>query len=292
MPRPSKRRLPGRHPLLAPLSMTLALALAPSASAQETPATETPPVEAPAPETPAVETLPRPKVQTTTPTTAVAALDRASAAYEYGDMTQVVDATRPIIDGALPATEAERAQALRFLGIGLFLTGRQGGAEPYFVELLRLRPRIKLDPATTRPEVVAFFEEIRRRHADELNEVISSQSRRTLAWSFLPPLGQFQNGDRMRGWIILGFEAAALAGAVTTRLVLESWRGSGDTFEGRTNTASALRTINHVSVALLAITYIAGVTDALLRDRGEPDERTTSLTFVVLPTGAGLAARF
>src|SRR3954454_17350888 len=82
------------------------------------------------------------------PATAIAALDRAAAAYDYGDMKQVVESTRPIVEGALPATPEQRTQALRLLGIGLYLTGRTAGAETQFLELLRLQPRTRLDPTT------------------------------------------------------------------------------------------------------------------------------------------------
>src|SRR5688572_24557912 len=68
------------------------------------------------------------------PTTAVAALDRANAAYEYGEMAEVVEAARPVVEGAVPADEPQRVQALRLLGIGLHLTGRESGAETAFVQ--------------------------------------------------------------------------------------------------------------------------------------------------------------
>src|SRR5437667_10524052 len=74
------------------------------------------------------------------PTDAATALERARAAYEYGEMEMVVDSARLVAEGRLRPTDAQRAQALRYLGIGLFLTGRQEGAEPAFFELLRLRP--------------------------------------------------------------------------------------------------------------------------------------------------------
>ena len=52
------------------------------------------------------------------PESAAAALFRASAAYEYGDMNQVVESARPVTEGLLPASSYEQGQALRLLGIG------------------------------------------------------------------------------------------------------------------------------------------------------------------------------
>jgi hypothetical protein len=228
----------------------------------------------------------------TLPAIAVAALDRASAAYDYGDMTQVVHSTRLIVDGALVATPGQRLEALRLLGIGLYLTGRPTGAESYFLELLRSSRRARLDPTTTRPEVVAFFEDIRRRHAAEIQDAARVRSRRSMVWNFFAPIGQFKNGDSARGVVVLGLEVASLATAVTTRLVLDSWRAEHDEFPGHTEVARTLRTLNQVSVGVLAATWVIGVTDAFLRSDHEPDSPEPRLSFHLLPGGAAFSARF
>jgi hypothetical protein len=226
------------------------------------------------------------------PATAVAALDRASAAYDYGDMTQVVDATRLIVDGALFATPGQRLEALRLLGIGLYLTGRPTGAESYFFELLRSNRRARLDPTITRPEVVAFFEDVRRRHAAEIQDAARVRSRRSMVWNFVPPIGQFKNGDRGRGFVILGLEVASLATALTTRLVLGNWRRDHDEFPGHADAARTLRTLNQVSVGVLAAAWLVGVADAFLRSDREPDSLEPTVTLHLFPGGAALSARF
>jgi hypothetical protein len=243
-------------------------------------------IAAPAAAQPAAEPAPAPAQVEPVPTTAVAALDRATAAYDYGDMNQVVNFTRPIVDGALPSTPVQRQQALRLLGIGLYLTGRPAGAETHFLELLRAQPRTRLDPTTTRPEVVAFFEDVRRRHP-ELHPQHSP------LWNFLPPLGQFKNGDRARGWVFLGVEATSLAAAVTTRVILESWRkdGPGNQYE-HTDTARTLKTWNQISVGVLAASWALGVVDAFLRSDHDADQPESRVSLLLLPTGAGLRATF
>src|SRR6185369_15413414 len=60
------------------------------------------------------------------------ALERARAAYEYGDMEMLVESARMVAEGKLRPTTAQRAQALRYLGIGLFVTNRPEGAETAF----------------------------------------------------------------------------------------------------------------------------------------------------------------
>jgi len=158
------------------------------------------------------------------PPTAFAALVRAAAAYEYGDMAQVVDAARPVAEGTLPSSAEQRARALRFLGIGLFLTSRALGADNAFAELLRVDPSARLDPTTTRPEVVAFFENIRHQH------VARERASRHFIWNLLPPVGQFRNGDTTKGWLVGGVEVIALGTCVASRLVSYSWHHADNTY--------------------------------------------------------------
>jgi hypothetical protein len=236
-----------------------------------------PPVEKPAP-APAV--------------TAVAAIDRANAAYEYGDMKEVVTAARSIVDGEVEATPMERMQALRLLGIGLYLTGRPAGAEAAFFELLRSRPKSRLDPTTTRPEVVAFFEDVRRRHRADIEDAARARTRRSMVWNFLPPIGQFKNGDYGRGGVLLGLEVASAATAVTTRLLLNNWCGAHNLCPGHEGAAHSVRTMNFVSTGVLAASYIYGVIDAFVRSDREPEGEERQLSLFLFRGGAGLAGRF
>jgi hypothetical protein len=275
-----------KAPALFLLLLTLvctALAAASPAVAQPTAA----PSAAPPAPTPAAPSPPPPT------TSAAAALDRANAAYEYGDMKEVVESARPVVDGATEATPAERLQALRFIGIGLYLTGRPTGAEGAFLELLRSRPKARLDPTTTRPEVVAFFEDVRRRHRSEIEDAARARTRRSLVWCFLPPVGQFKNGDPGRGTLFLALEVTSAAAAITTKLMLESWRLPNNTSK-HPDAAETLRIWNFVSVGVLAASYTAGVIDALLRSDREPadEERAQPVSFFLFPGGAGLSGRF
>jgi hypothetical protein len=216
--------------------------------------------------TPAPPLLPAAAQPLAPPTDAVTALERARAAYEYGDMEMVVESARLVAEGRLHPTPPQRAQALRYLGIGLALTGRTEGAETAFFELLRLRPDARLDPTTTRPDVVAFFEDVRRRHADEIKEAARQRPGKSLALELLPPFGQFQDGHRARGYTILALEALSLGGAIATKVQLDSWASQypHQTFGPHADAARTLKTLNAVSVAVLAATIVAGIVDGVV----------------------------
>ncbi len=219
------------------------------------------------------------------PQDAAAALIRASAAYEYGDMNQVVESARPVAEGLLPATSEEQIQAFRLLGIGLYLTNRPLGAETAFTELLRKDPRARLDPTSTRPELVAFFESLRHQ------QIARQRSTRKMYWNLIPPVGQFQNDDHVKGWLILGVGVASLATYATSLALYKSWELPYGEFK-HPDTAQTLKTVNVIGGGILIATYIYGVFDGLI-GYGKPlDESKPPVSLLFSPGGGGLGFTF
>jgi hypothetical protein len=243
------------------------------------------PGEAAAKPSPQPAAKPEARVPDRPPQDASAALVRAAAAYEYGDLNQVVEAARLISEGSLPATQEQQVQALRWQGIGLYLTNRPLGAETAFTELLRKDPHARLDPTTTRPEVVTFFESLRHQ------QLARQRSTRRVIWNFIPPIGQFQNEDSGKGWIILGVGFVAAASCVTTYAVYKSWELSNNQSK-HPDAAETLKTVNIVSGTVLGILYIYGVVDGLI-GYGKPlDEPRLPVSLHFFPGGGGLGFTF
>jgi hypothetical protein len=245
------------------------------------PSPSAPPPVAPPPTVPGLSATP--------PADAATALARVRAAYEYGEMDMVVDSARMVAEGRLHPSPAERAQALRYLGIGLFLTGRQEGAETAFFDLLRLRPQSRLDPTSTRPDVVAFFEGVRRRHADAIDAAAKDKPGKSFALALLPPAGQFQSGHKGRGITIAALEVLSLGGALATYFQLRAWERSDHTFGpgpgekgvDHTDDAHTLKALNAVSVAVFATTLIVGAIDGIVSYYAmDADDTGTSLADV------------
>jgi hypothetical protein len=219
------------------------------------------------------------------PKDASAALVRASAAYEYGDMNQVVESARSVAEGLLPATPTEQIQAFRLLGIGLYLTNRPLGAETAFTELLRKDPRARLDPTSTRPELVAFFESLRHQ------QMARQRSTRKMYWNFVPPVGQFQNDDNVKGWVILGVGVASLATWATSLALYESWKLPYG-MSTHPDTAPTLKVVNVIGGGLLISTYIYGLFDGLI-GYGKPlEESKPPFSLFLMPGGGGLGFTF
>jgi hypothetical protein len=219
------------------------------------------------------------------PPDAAAALVRAAAAYEYGDLNQVVESARYITEGSLPATPEQQTQAFRLLGIGLYLTNRPLGAEAAFAELLRKDPRARLDPTTTRPELVAFFESLRRQH------LVKERSTRKMIWNFIPPGGQFQNGDDTKGWIILGAGLLSGATCATTYILHETWALPADQSK-HGDAATTMKTVNIVSGTVVIAIYLYGVVDGLVGYSRPLDDSRPPVSLHFFPGGGGLGFTF
>jgi hypothetical protein len=257
-----------------------------SDDAAEQPSAAKKPSEAEAKPTSRPGTKPDAALSNRAPPDAAAALVRAAAAYEYGDLNQVVEAARFITEGSLPATQEQQAEAFRLLGIGLYLTNRPLGAEAAFTELLRKDPRARLDPTTTRPELVAFFESLRHQH------LTRQRSTRKVFWNFIPPGGQFQNEDNVKGWVILGVGFVAAATTATSYALFEKWKISAGNLSTHYDAANAMKTVNIVSGAVLIAVYVYGVIDGLVGYSKPLDDSRPPVSLHFFPGGSGLGFTF
>jgi hypothetical protein len=229
----------------------------------------------------------------TAPATPAGALEAASAALQAGDFGQAASLAGPVARGtaagAAGLARADRAEAWRLLALSLYFLGRADGAEAAFLEYLKLDVDAHLDPALVPPEALTFFEDVRTRHASELARY-RPRPRRSLLPALLPPLGQFQNGDHLKGWIIGGAELALLTTNLTSYMLLRRWCDTEDqTCAGHVNDARTARTVNIVSgVALLGVVAY-GIVDGVIGHRRQArSEMPPSLGFTQLVEGGAV----
>lgn len=206
-----------------------------------------------------------------TPVAAAAGEDHASQlvrAQAHLQAAEYQDAARIAGTVARDATAARpvRAEAWRLYGLALFHLGLAQEAEGAFLEYLKLEPDAHLDPALHAPEAVLFLEDVRARHAGELAKYRPRPSRtRYAALNLLPPWGQFQNQQPIKGWAVGITEFLLLATNVTTYAILRSRCSTTDgTCGDDPEAARTLRTVNLVSGALLVGVVIYGVVDGYL----------------------------
>ncbi len=234
------------------------------------------------------------------PTGITARLAAAAASAETSDWPAVERLAGPLAsDPEVPA--ADRGEANRLLGLAAYHQRRLDAAEVHFLAYLQLDLDGRLDPSLYAPELVAYFENVRSTHAAEL-KALRPRPRRAVLLNLIPPAGQFQNHQPVKGWILGGLGFGLLAANLTSYLMLERWCSDGDLTcepEGRSrsDTARTLVTVNQWSGALLIGAYAYGVIDGFRHYRRNPSItfRTgvmVSPTSVPGGTGIGIAGTF
>jgi hypothetical protein len=185
---------------------------------------------------------PRGRGATEGPAPPAVEFERGRNAFARGEYGRALELLRPLVypDVRLE-TEGEVVQAHRMLGVASLFEGDDEAAKREFRKLLELRPDYRFDPILDPPRVVDFFNvvlkeeeselavieakrrqreeelaarqrrEAERRHAAEA--VVMRYEHHSYVVNFVPfGAGQFQNGERRKGWLFLGGEAL-LAGA-------------------------------------------------------------------------------
>lgn len=189
----------------------------------------------------------------------------ANKAATLGLWNDVVRSVEPVA-GSLSV--ADLTEAHRLLGLAYFFLGKRDIAEQHFLAYLRLDLDARLDPALVPPEAVAFFEDVRARHAAELRALRPKpKPKRSVVLELLPPFGQIQNGETTKAWVLGGMLGTFAIANVGSFALLHSWCSSkdGTCDQGGNHVASArtMRTINLTSGAALILTYLYGVYDGV-----------------------------
>lgn len=230
-----------------------------------------------APPPPPADTPPPPRVAPSDP---AVALREANAAATAGDWKTVQEWVTPLL--AKQLDRADLAEAHRLAGIAALFAQppRRDLAEKHFIEYLRIDFDGHLDPALYPPEVVNFFNDVRARHP-ELKPV--RKNKRYWMLTLVPPLAQFQNGDKVKGWVIGGLIGAFAITNVATYFTIRSWceyhEGSGgsrptcDDTTNHTSSAKTLRVLNITAGVGLILTYAFGVWDGVRGYRRETRAR-------------------
>jgi hypothetical protein len=176
------------------------------------------------------------------PATPAVQFERGKNAFSRGEYGRAVELLRPLIYPEVRLdTEGEIVQAHRMLGVANLFENDPEGARREFRKLLELRPDYRFDPLLDPPRVVDFFnivvkdeeaelavidgkrrrreQELAARHEREAERLRAQQAvvlrydHHPYSVNFIPfGAGQFQNGQRRKGWLFFGAEVA-LGGA-------------------------------------------------------------------------------
>ena len=99
---------------------------------------------------------------------AAADLKRARDRLEFGAYADAAGAIRNLLAKQQNLPEAEAIEAYRILGLSEYQLGDRPAARAAFVNLLSLDPDYALDPFLVPPQIVEFFDKVRREAEPEL----------------------------------------------------------------------------------------------------------------------------
>ncbi len=164
--------------------------------------------------------------------------DRGKNAFGRAEYARAIDILRPLVYPEIHLdSEGDVVQAHRMLGVAHLFENQPDEAKREFRKLLELRPDYHFDPLLDPPRVVEFFNGVRREEEVEIATLEAARKKRdadlatrlrqetdahcaaqarvvtnernSYAVNLIPfGAGQFQNGERGKGWAFLGIEAA------------------------------------------------------------------------------------
>jgi len=283
-----------------------------------------------------------------------AEFNRGKAAYERAEYGRAIEVLRPLLYPELRLeTEGQVVAAHRMLGIAHLFEKQNALAAQEFRKLLQMRPDYRFDALLDPPQVVDFFNGVLREYEGELSQIearrkqaeVEERQRReayerakngptvierrmirnSFTVNFIPfGAGQFQNGQRKKGWGFLISETtlgAVSVGAFATNFAVYGFRpkrtctqdptmpSTGTCKDPNEKRSETLTTVQLVSGGLFFAVAAWGIADAILNFQPEiaapaeyqlptapPARRVSALRLAPVldgrTLGAGLAFRF
>jgi hypothetical protein len=246
----------------------------------------------------------------------------AFRAYDRSDFPTVIRILTPLLSPRIQlSTQNQVLQANKLLGISYLFEKDKRKAEKYFITILSLRPDFTLDPLVDPPAAADFLEEVKRRNMQKLR-VIQEREReeakqkaltrqreeearqkallalrpqrvilRTVSnrpfWINFAPLGagQFQNGHRRKGYLLLSAQLVLGGISLGTALSLRFGYPDGQVPLPEYDRARALAITQVTSGALCLGTVVYGIVDALVHYSPQTitEQRIEQQKFVFTP---------
>ena len=160
--------------------------------------------------------------------------------------------------------EPKLIEAYRTLGVCYFELGDQEKSKTAFSQLLFIKPDYELNAFITPPKLLDLFNQIKSHINSKSQELIAAREKKiiytkhSLFPAFVPfGVGQFENGNKIKGAIIASTEGVALA----ANIGFYWWKQSLNT-----NTIpnySLVQSLQWVAIGTFLAIYAYGVIDAL-----------------------------
>ncbi len=242
-------------------------------------------------------------------------LELASQESLQGNHQRVIDLlSNLLVPTSQFSTEEEEIKALRLLGLSYWFLNNPAEATSAFTILLNRRPDFKLDPVVVPAGAIVFFNELKTRLREKLQEIerlkkeeeerqkrekeeaerkLQEELRRNapvlrettvinqnyMLFNFFPlGIGQFQNGQDGKGWMFVGLQALTAAVSVSSYTYLKYKYPRGLVPRDELVSARQIQYLQVGTGAAFFALWMTSVVDALVFHK--PTRTTTDRRYV------------
>jgi len=242
-------------------------------------------------------------------------LELAAQESLQGNHQRVIDLLSPLLyPSSQFSAEEEEIKALRLLGLSYWFLNNQLEATKAYTVLLNRRPDFKLDPVVVPAGAIVFFNEVRSKMREKLNEItrlkkeeeerkrrekeeaerkIQEELRKNapvlrettvihknyMLFNFFPlGLGQFQNGQDAKGWLFVALQSLTVSVSVSSYTYLKYKYPRGVVPEEEKVSARQIQYLQVGTGAAFFALWMTGIVDALVFHR--PTRTTTDRRYV------------
>ncbi len=242
-------------------------------------------------------------------------LELAAQESLQGNHQRVIDILSPLMyPNSQFATEEEEIKALRMLGLSYWFVEDYTEATKAFTMLLNRRPDFKLDPVVVPAGAILFFNQVKSRLREKLQEIVRLQKeeaerkkrekeeaerkrqealrrnapilqettvihRNYMLFNFFPlGVGQFQNGHDAKGWLLVGLQTLAATVSVSSYAYLNYKYPRGLVPKSEVVSARQIQYLQVGTGAAFFGLWMVGVVDALVFHK--PTRTTVERRFV------------
>jgi tetratricopeptide (TPR) repeat protein len=210
-------------------------------------------------------------------------LQSAITLYQHGKYQEAAEELEKLLYPLRIKNISKIAQAHLYLGLSYAMLDQPEKAQEEFHEALKLDPKLSLDPDYFLPEVISLFERVKSEliPREEVEKPLLPQlpkdgrekrvlllTKERLLLNFLPGgVPQFQNGAKLKGWIVLTVQTSSLLTTAISYFLLNNYRDKkygGVPKEGYEKKANEILLWMQASFWIGVSSYLYSVIDGIL----------------------------
>jgi len=207
-------------------------------------------------------------------------LNRAKAFFEYGNYQESINILNELLKDKTKLNSSSLLNIYQLIARAEYYNKNEEYSEFYLKMLYLFKSDYHFDPVFVNPEFIDFANNIYIKYKPEiiknkndLSELLRKKNpenygnintEKYFYKNFIPfGIGQFQNGHKYKGYMLMGLETLFLTASVTTYALLKYYQGDDYTFENK-DLAYSAKVMNNISFYMLGAVYLYATIDAIV----------------------------